>query len=117
MTERDDRELRDRFQALRREDAGGAPPFGATLARARARGAGTWPPRWTVWLAAAVVAVVVVLVGARVLFTNGRQGGLIDLAAVRWEAPTDFLLALPGEELLRAVPELGRSPHFSWRTP
>jgi len=52
-----------------------------------------------------------------VLFTNGRQGGLIDLAAVRWEAPTDFLLALPGEELLRAVPELGRSPHFSWRTP
>src|SRR5205807_985070 len=31
----------------------------------------------------------------------------IDLATVRWQAPTDFLLNLPGDELLRSVPQLG----------
>lgn len=116
MTEHDDRELRDRFQALRREDASGVPPFGATLARARARGVGGGGHRWTGWLAVAAVAVVALAV-ARMLLSNRRHSALIDLAAVRWEAPTDFLLVLPGEDLLRAVPDLGRAPHFSWRTP
>jgi len=32
----------------------------------------------------------------------------IDLAAVRLHAPTDFLLKLPGADLLRTVPRLGR---------
>jgi hypothetical protein len=32
----------------------------------------------------------------------------VDLAGVRVHAPTDFLLTLPGAELLRTVPRLGR---------
>lgn len=117
MTEHDDRELRDHFRALRREDATRVPPFGATLARARARGVAVGGHRWAMWLAASAVAVVVALAAAHALRSNGRRSALVDLAAIRWHAPTDFLLALPGEDLLRAVPDLGRAPHFSWRTP
>jgi len=106
MTKGNDHDLGERFHALRREDAAGAPPFNAMLAAARARRAGP-PRRRTVWLAAA--AVVAACVGLALLFTRPhRHGVTIDLAAVRWEAPTDFLLDLPGAALLRALPKLGR---------
>ena len=112
MTERNDHDLGEQFHALRREDAAATPPFHATLAAARARHA---PPsgRRARWLAAAAVGVAGV---ALALLSNRPHPGAggaavtIDLATVRWEAPTDFLLTLPGEELLRAVPELGRPP-------
>jgi hypothetical protein len=109
MTERNDRDLEEQFHALRREDAATAPPFQATLAAARVRHAAP-PRRRMIGLAAAVV----IIAGAALalLLTRpdrpDRPGVTIGLATVRWEAPTDFLLALPGDELLRAVPELGR---------
>ena len=37
-----------------------------------------------------------------------RHGLPNDLATVRLTTPTDFLLALPNEDLLRTVPQLGR---------
>ena len=47
-----------------------------------------------------------------------RRGVPTDLATVRLKTPTDFLLALPNEELLRSVPQLGRVTITSdWRTP
>ncbi len=109
MTERNDHDLGEQFHALRREDAAATPPFHATLAAARARHA-PLPGRRTRWLAAAAVGVAGVALA--LLFTRPDRGGgvTIDLATVRWEAPTDFLLTLPGEELLRTVPELGRPP-------
>jgi len=109
MTERNDQDLGERFHALRREDTAAAPPFPATLAAARARHAPP-PGRRTRWLAAAAVGVAGVALA--LLFNRPHREGAvrIDLATVRWEAPTDFLLAVPGEELLRAVPELGRLP-------
>jgi hypothetical protein len=124
MTERNDHDLGERFHALRREDAAAAPPFHATLAAARARAAAP-PRRRTLGLAAA--AVVVAGVALALLFTRpNRHGVTIGLATVRWEGPTDFLLVLPGDELLRAVPELGRvslpgvgftTVNPDWRTP
>src|SRR5881398_927531 len=57
----------------------------------------------------AAAAVVVVGVALALLFTRpDRHGRTIDLATVRWEGPTDFLLVLPGDELLRTVPDFGR---------
>ena len=106
MTERNDSDLRDRFRALRREDAAAAPPFDATLAAARARRVAP-SHRRTGWLAAA--AVVVAAVAVVLLFTRpDRHGRTIGLATVRWEGPTDFLLVLPGDDLLRTVPHFGR---------
>jgi hypothetical protein len=93
-----------RFRALRQEDAGGAPPFGATLEAAYARPA---PPprrrRLALGGAALIAAAAVVLLVQR---TRPPRPAL-DLAAVRLPTPTDFLLRLPGADLLRSVPELG----------
>jgi hypothetical protein len=106
MNERDDRDLRQRFQELRREEVSAATPFAAALAAARARRA-RWPRRLAFSLAAALVAGLAVLVS---LTRHHRNAAPIDLATVRWRAPTDFLLDLPGDDLLRTVPELGRMP-------
>jgi len=107
MTKQDDHHLKQAFEALRREGSAGTPPFGTTVAAARARQTAA-PRRRGLGLAA----VVVVAVAAVVVVSTGRNrtGGPlgIDLATVRWHAPTDFLLKLPGDELLRSVPQLGR---------
>src|SRR2546422_259976 len=65
-------------------------------------GAATWA---VCGLAAVIVVVAVVVISLR----RERDGVRleIDLATVRWQAPTDFLLNLPGDELLRSVPQLG----------
>jgi hypothetical protein len=113
MTERDEHDLHNRFQELRREDLEHATPFMAMLATARARR--TIPPRHGVLgLAAAVVAAVALIF---LLSRRHRDGVPIDLATVRWDAPTDFLLQLPGEDLLRTVPEFLTPHDFDWRIP
>lgn len=102
----DESDLRERFARLRHETAADAPAFRATLAGARARGV---PPPGLRRLRLAV-AVAAGLALALLLTRPGRPGGrvAIDPTAVRWRAPTDFLLTLPGNELLRSVPRLGR---------
>jgi hypothetical protein len=80
---------------LARAHAADAPPrLGALLARApRPR------PRWP--LAAAVL-----LAGAAaglLLWARPRPAPRLDLA-VAWSAPLDFLLDVPGTDLLRATP-------------
>ena len=104
MTEHNDHDLEERFHALRRVDAAGAPAFHATLAAARVRGAGK-PRRRTLGLAAAAV----VIAGVAVALLLTRRGAPTDLATVRLKTPTDFLLAVPNEQLLRTVPQLGRA--------
>jgi hypothetical protein len=96
-----DRGLHDRFQALRREAARGTPSFHAMLApRVAPRPQPTWR-RWLVVGALAAVAATVVLTLGR---PRPHRATLVDRAAVRWEAPTDFLLRAPGAELLRTIP-------------
>ncbi len=107
MIERDDPHLKQAFEALRREAAAGTPPFRATVAAARTRRAAAPGGRRALRLAAAVILVVV---GVVVVSIRRHRDGVrleIDLATVRWQAPTDFLLTLPGDDLLRSVPQLG----------
>ncbi|HKW41999.1 MAG TPA: hypothetical protein VJN39_12185 [Gemmatimonadales bacterium] len=101
-----DADLKGRFGALRRDATVGAPSFQATLAGAEARRRPAIHPRRLRLAAAVGVSVVLVLMLAR----RGPPGGgvAIDLATVRWHAPTDFLLSLPGDELLRSMPRFGR---------
>jgi hypothetical protein len=106
MTEHNDHDLGERFHALRREDAATAPPFHATLAAARARASA--PPHRRRALGLAAAAVGVAGVALALLLARPNRHMTVDLTTVRWEAPTDFLLHVPGDELLRTVPELGR---------
>jgi ferric-dicitrate binding protein FerR (iron transport regulator) len=113
MSERDDHHLKRAFEALRRDAASGTPPFGATVAAARARQTAA-PRRRALGLAAVVVVAVVAVLAVATWRTRNGSRLEIDLATVRWHAPTDFLLNLPGDELLRSVPQLGRRG-VDWR--
>jgi hypothetical protein len=96
-----DRELRERFLTLRRETGAGAVDFRAALASARRREHAAQLRRRIGTIALVTTAAVVGLLVAR---PGRRQAGLVDLASVRWVAPTDFLLETPGAELLRVTP-------------
>jgi hypothetical protein len=98
MTEHDDRDLGERFHALRREDAAGTPAFRATLTAALAGPHHRRSGGAAVATALALVALVLILT------LRGRHRATVDLAGVRLHTPTDFLLQVPGEELLRTVP-------------
>jgi hypothetical protein len=105
MTMDDDRDLRERFGALRAQDARGAPDF-ARLSRLPA------PPRSPRWGALAWVGAVALVVLAVVLFRPWssrapRQNQLVP-SITTWKSPTDFLLETPGRQLLRASPAVGR---------
>lgn len=105
MMDQDESDFKERFAALRRATVARAPALGATLAAARARGV---PKRVRRLRVAAALAAGLAL--AVLLTRPGRPDRpvAIDPAAVRWRAPTDFLLTLPGSELLRTLPRLGR---------
>ena len=103
MTEHTDPDLEERFHRLRRAEATAAPAFRATVSAARARRS-AMPRRRALGLGAAAI----VIAGVAVAILLTRRAAQTDLATVRLKTPTDFLLALPNEELLRTVPELGR---------
>ena len=112
----DDRELRERFRALRQEDAARTPSFQTTLVAARDRRTAAPTPRRRVLGLAVATAVAAGVVLMLLVGRHGRPGIAVDLATARWEAPTDFLLRVPGNELLRTVPQLGRV-NVDWRNP
>ena len=103
MIERDDEELRQRFASLRREHHIVAPAFRDTLAAARAR-----PRRAAHRLGFAAAAALLLVALALIRTVRHRHRTSVDLASVRVHAPTDFLLQLPGADLLRTMPRLGR---------
>ena len=107
MTDAADGDLRDRFAALRREDAAGAPSFAATRAATRAAAARR-PARRVrlVPLAGAIAVAVALVVTLAVLRTRPRREPLVSLATTRWQSPTDFLLRVPGAQYLETVPRL-----------
>ncbi len=111
-----DPHLRDRFAEMRSEDEAGAPPFRATLAGAERRHRRS--PRGVRLRAGAMAAAAVLAALALGLALLRRPGSGVelDLSATRWRSPTDFLLQLPGDELLRTVPRLGDLGP-DWRKP
>lgn len=115
MNERPDQDLRDRFAALRREDAAGAPSFQAMRTAARP---GPGPDRRRFLVPA--IAVAALLLGAvTILRSRAPRQPLVSLSAARWQSPTDFLLQVPGAEYLTTVPRLTHriTDIPDWRNP
>lgn len=117
MNQPTDRDLQDRFAALRREDAAGALPFD-TL-RTRAARAGKPGLSWPAWTAAAAFLAILAVTAIAVLRHRTERQPLVSLATTRWQSPTDFLLRVPGAEYLETVPRLTLSiPSLAdWRNP
>jgi hypothetical protein len=108
MNANNDRELRERFAALREDDAAGAPVF-SELLRHRKASAAARRSRFVpvaVLGAAAVVAAVVLVALPR------RADRSIDAAIAQakslssWTAPTDSWMTLSGLEIPDSVPSL-----------
>jgi hypothetical protein len=107
----DDRDLRESFDALRREDEGASPAFNSMWDRAARRDASrrlTHASRQAVWVAAGVA----FLAGATILYWTPSPppeavSADVARAFAEWRAPTDFLLRTPGRELLETVPRVG----------
>lgn len=98
----DDWDLRSRFNELHDEVEASTPPFVARSPRAA-------PRRPLVW-GVAVGGASVALVAAVWLGLRDDKSMLvpgIDLNAVAWTAPSDYLLNTPGREILSTLPSFG----------
>ncbi|MBI4519340.1 MAG: hypothetical protein HY701_00765 [Gemmatimonadetes bacterium] len=93
-----DRDLEQRFRRLRAREQEQAPPF-ADLVPPREHGA--WP-RAARWPLAAAAVVALLWLGSRVLDRAQRVEPVESV--MRWQAPTDFLLATTTDALLRDLP-------------
>lgn len=96
-----DSDLRDRFLALKRDDAARAAPFAPPARHSDRRR--TIPA----WAAVMLTAAAAGLVWTLTRGTPTPRPDALDLTAVSWPAPSDFLLETPGRELLRDLPPLG----------
>lgn len=97
--------LREVFEDLRAAEAGAVPPFERVWAAAEARATRIAAPRRTtrlLWGAALAAAATVALLLAR----PARRP---PLALSAWQSPTEFLLLVPGDAMLRSVPPLSAS--------
>jgi hypothetical protein len=70
--------------------------------------------QWRVWTpAGAAAAIAVLMIGAMMYWRAAQTIPEDELAAVQklteWRAPSDALLATPGQEILRTMPRLGES--------
>jgi hypothetical protein len=98
----DDLDLRARFNELRDEVELSKPPFVQRQLRPVRR-------RPLVWGVAAVGAAGALLATVWVSLLQNHSVSVtgIDLGAVAWTAPSDFLLDTPGREILRTLPRIG----------
>src|SRR5262249_24023681 len=101
--EHSDRDLREQFVALRREDAAQAPGFVVAEQR-RAAAPWSWRMPVIVLFAPALVAVL--------FFTlhRGPERPALGQSITEWKSPTDFLLQTPGREVLNRVPVFTQWP-------
>ncbi len=84
------------------------------LAAAEAASGAKRARQWRVWtLAGATAAIVALMIGATMYRRAAQRIPEKELAAVQrlaeWRAPSDVLLATPGQEILRTMPRLGES--------
>src|SRR5690242_16218807 len=104
MTEqREDQDLRQAFAALRREIDAGLSEFRMPHAPARRR-----TVRWHArpLLAAGLLAAAIVGVVLERRAMERREMLAPFLSSTTWQSPTDYLLVIPGQELLSTVPSV-----------
>jgi len=104
----DDRDLRELFAELRREDQAQAGEFGILLSRPRRRANRI---RLSVWAAVAAGLAVTIAVVVMLIPRSGRRNmSGPEISITEWKSSTDFLLRTPGLELLETVPRIGEWP-------
>ena len=123
MTDHMSDDLRERYQAMKRADAGRAPVFQSLMATARAQSSAPASPvrrlstpfrprlAWAAGLAAAAVVALVVVPRARssnedAAFAQAVRTFSASPAMGAWRSPTDGLLDVPGNRLMSTTPSV-----------
>jgi hypothetical protein len=106
-----DPDLRSAFQALGRDVRATGPAFADVASKDALQAARARRRRQRgMWLAAAVVVPVIIALQFRsrdaIDYRAFTAATGIDLGAVSWTAPSDFLLTMPGDDLLEVVPSI-----------
>jgi len=104
MIDRDDldRELAAHYATERGRDLERTPPFGFIRA---GRATQRRPRIWSPVLAAGLL--LLIALGAYLLRPRSGVPAGVNLKAVEWTSPTDFLLEIAGTEFLEKVPDIG----------
>jgi hypothetical protein len=103
-----DRDLRELFAGLRREDQAHAGEISSFLQRGTPRANRI---RGSVWAAVAAGLAVMIAVAVLSMPRPGRRSiGSPEMSITEWKSSTDFLLSTPGLELLRTIPSIGEWP-------
>ncbi len=106
----DDRDLLDRFAALRREEEIGAPRFVAP-SRAGREQARRRAPGIPIAAAACLATAIAGFLWLRPDSRRPRSGPEKPVASItQWKSSTGFLLDTPGRELLQSAPTIGTWP-------
>lgn len=130
-TSPDDRDLHEAFAALRESDDTRTPDSGSVMARARAEAARVRqsderadpsspaaPARRRLnWAVPGLSVAMAAAVATLILVDRHDEGADFDRvveawveSGAGWSAPTDDLLRMPGDEILRTVPRIGGIP-------
>ncbi len=105
-----DRDLRDSFAALRREEEARAPEFVVPLRPGHKDGLRNFPGR-LIAAAVCVAAIMAAVLWLRTAPQTARRVPDGPIASItNWKSPTNFLLDTPGRELLRTTPAIGVWP-------
>lgn len=107
--ESEEQKIKQLFSDLKREDERRAPTFASELAAARSRGESAGPPH-LVAMIAATAAIMLLGLSLVVYFQRlpkePRQSAQLVITITQWKSPTAFLLEVPGNDLLKTVPQL-----------
>ena len=103
-----DRDLRELFAGLRREDQAHAGEISSFLQRGTPRANRI---RGSVWVAVSAGLAVTIAVVVMSIPRSGRRNiGSPEISITEWKSSTDFLLRTPGLEVLRTIPGIGEWP-------
>ena len=97
-----DRDLRERFARSKAADRAQMPSFAAVSARSRAA-----PRRGRFAIGVAVAAAIVIAAYVARDHIGRSVGRDTPATPTHWRSPTDFLLDVPGGDLLRTTPTFG----------
>lgn len=111
--DRRDNQVRQRFDQLKRDDAGRTPSFATVWHRARTRDDDGRSVALWFRLAAAAAVIVALIVASGVLLRRGSvevpATESYAVALSEWESPTQGLLQIPGQQFLSSVPQFDAS--------
>jgi hypothetical protein len=104
MIEFSDREMRSRFDALRDDDASGAPAFHEVLKRAGRHPvyADRTGRRWVSRAAFSLAAAATIVLTVTVVRESQRRRAFVPPPLATWSSPTASLLRTPGTGLIRS---------------